>query len=82
MESKFYDETKLWSVRSEEAQSWVGKHAIVTRKDGSKAKGVIKKVYFAANTNESDNVVEHLWVNVFIEESISIPAMESLEVEQ
>lgn len=82
MESKIYNESRLWDVRTEEAKTWEGKYAIVTHKDGSTTKGIIKEVRYAANTNESDGVVEHLWVDVLIEKRIPITSMKSLEINQ
>ncbi len=82
MENKIYNENQLWDVHTEEAQTWVGKHAVVTHKDGSETKGVIKEVRYAQNTNKSDDVIEHLWVDILIEKRIPITAMKSLEVNQ
>jgi len=82
MESKIYNENQLWNVHTEEAKTWEGKHAVVTHKDGSETKGVIKEVQYAQNTNESDGVIEHLWVDILIERRIPITAMKSLEVYQ
>lgn len=82
MESKIYNENQLWNVRTEEAKTWEGKHAVVTHNDGSETKGVIKEVRYAANTNKCDGVVEHLWVDILVERRIPITAMKSLEVNQ
>lgn len=80
MRKKFYNEYQLWSVHSEEVNEWVGKHAIATLKDGRVIQGVISGLNFASNKNNDCGAVEHLWVELFIEDRISIRNIKSLEI--
>ena len=82
MESKIYNESRLWDVHTEEAKTWEGKYAKVTCQDGSTTKGVIKEVRYAANTKESDGAIEHPWVDILIVSWIPITAIKTLEINQ
>lgn len=82
MKSKVYNENQLWNVHTNETKTWVGKHTIVNHKDGNTIKGIIKELQYTRNSDESDGVVEYLWVDLLIEKRIPITEIKILEINQ
>ena len=81
MGKEIYDRKTLLNVHTKETQTWIGKLAIVKLVDDSIIEGVIKEVGYAANINKDDDVVEHLWVNLLIDDKrLSVTKIKFIEI--